>query len=157
MVAIEQFARAELAAAVCAVACAAFQARAASVAILDEAAGEFVFIATSGGPEDLVGARFRSSKGLAGRALATRRPIFSADTTSDPEFAQEIAIATGFEPDSMAVVPVLVDGRVAAVLSLLDPASSSDSAMLARMTALAEHVAAGFTLAASLDTADPAS
>jgi GAF domain-containing protein len=137
--------------AVCAVVRAVFRARAASVAVVDEGAGEFVFVAAAGESHDLVGARFRTTKGVAGRAFATGEAVVVADTSRDPEFARETAIASGFEPDAIAVVPVTVAGRVSGVLSVLDPAQAIDDTALGRMSVLADHAAAGLTVAQRLD------
>jgi len=121
------------------------------VAVVDEEAGEFVFVAASGDSSELVGARFRTSKGLAGRVLATGESVAVADAAAHPEFAREIAIATGYEPGAIAVAPITVDGRVSAVLTVLDPAGPIGPETLACLSKLAVYGAAGLKLAAGLE------
>jgi GAF domain-containing protein len=150
MASVAELARAELMQAVCAVACSALEARAASVAVVDRKAGEFFFVAASGDADDLVGGRFRMTEGIAGRALTSGKPVIVADTSSDPEFARHIAVASGFEPDAIAVMPLIVAGRVSAVLSVLDPAGGVDAESLERITALAEHAATGMAVVSRL-------
>ncbi len=97
------------------VARAIFQAQAASVLLLDEATDELVFEAVSGaGEETLVGKRFPSSTGIAGWVLVTRQPLVVDDLASDPRFAQQAAQSTGYVPNALVAVPLLVgNGRSA--------------------------------------------
>ena len=103
------------------VARAIFGAGAASVAVLDEAAGDFVFEAVSGAGEgDLVGSRFRAGQGLAGAAAATGEPMVIDDLRADRRFAVDVARGTGYVPDAMMVAPLLRGERTLGVLSVLD-------------------------------------
>jgi GAF domain-containing protein len=114
-------ARRELLASIVDVARAIFGAKAASVAVLDEAAGDFVFEAVAGeGEGELVGTRFRAGQGLAGAAAATGEPMVIDDLRGDRRFARDVAADTGYVPDAMMVAPLLRGERTLGVLSVLD-------------------------------------
>ena len=103
------------------VARAIFDARAASVFLLDEAADELVFEAVAGeGSDELVGRRFPSSSGVAGWVLVTRQPIVIEDVEQDPRFARDVAESTGYVPRGLMAVPLLHGERVLGVLEVLD-------------------------------------
>jgi GAF domain-containing protein len=103
------------------VARAIFHARAASVLLLDEAAGELVFEAVVGeGEETLVGRRFPASKGIAGWVLNTRQPLVLADVTADPRFSADTAQSTGYVPKGIMAVPLLHGEDALGVLEVLD-------------------------------------
>jgi GAF domain-containing protein len=103
------------------VARAIFHARAASVLLLDEAAGELVFEAVVGEGEDsLVGQRFPASKGIAGWVLNTRQPLVITDVTSDPRFSADTAASTGYVPKGIMAVPLLHGEEALGVLEVLD-------------------------------------
>jgi GAF domain-containing protein len=107
------------------VARAIFQAKAASVFLLDEATDELVFEAVAGqGAGDLIGRRFPSSTGVAGWVLTTRQPLVVDDLTSDTRFSREAAESTGYVPKSLMAVPLLVDERSLGVLEVLDRPSA---------------------------------
>jgi GAF domain-containing protein len=103
------------------VARAIFHARAASVLLLDEAAGELVFEAVVGEGEDtLVGRRFPAGAGIAGWVLNTRQPLVLADVTADPRFSADTAEATGYVPKGIMAVPLLHGEEALGVLEVLD-------------------------------------
>jgi GAF domain-containing protein len=107
-----------------------FGAAAASVFLLDEAAGELVFEAVSGeGSAALVGRRFPAGTGIAGSVLATRQPLVADKLEGDPRFAREAAESTGYVPSSMMAVPLVMDDRPIGVLSVLDRRDRSRSAL----------------------------
>jgi len=106
------------------VARAIFQAKAASIFLLDEAQDELVFEAVAGeGAQTLVGARFPSSTGVAGWTLVTRQPLVVDDLSSDTRFSRETAEATGYVPKAIMAVPLLVGERALGVLEVLDRSS----------------------------------
>jgi GAF domain-containing protein len=108
------------------VARAIFRAKAASVFLLDEEADELVFEAVAGeGAADLVGRRFPSSTGVAGWVLTTRQPLVVDDLTTETRFSLEAAASTGYVPNGLMAVPLLVEDRVLGVLSVLDRPSDS--------------------------------
>jgi GAF domain-containing protein len=103
------------------VARAIFDARASSIFLLDEEAGELVLEAVSGeGQEDLVGMRFPSSAGIAGWVLVTRQPLVLDDVTQDPRHARNVAERTGYVPKKLLAVPLLHEERTLGVLYVLD-------------------------------------
>jgi GAF domain-containing protein len=103
------------------VARAIFGARAASIMLLDEEAGELVFEAVTGEGEDtLVGRRFPSDAGIGGWVVGSGQPLVIEDVASDPRFAPEQARSTGYVPKGMMAVPLLHEDRVLGVLYVLD-------------------------------------
>jgi GAF domain-containing protein len=107
-----------------------FDARAASIFLLDEENDELVFEAISGeGSDTLVGQRFPSSRGIAGFVLVTRQPLVLDDVSQDPRFARDVAESTGYVPRSLSAVPLLNGDRVLGVLEVLDRPSRPDSAL----------------------------
>ncbi len=70
------------------VARAIFGARAASIMLLDEKAGELVFEAVSGEGEDtLAGRRIPADAGIAGWVAQSGQPLVVKDVATDPRFA----------------------------------------------------------------------
>jgi GAF domain-containing protein len=103
------------------VARAIFGARAASIMLLDEEAGELVFEAVTGEGEDtLVGRRIPSGTGVAGWVAEARQPLVIEDVTADPRFSAETARSTGYVPRGLMAVPLLRGERVLGVLNVLD-------------------------------------
>jgi GAF domain-containing protein len=103
------------------VAKAIFAAKAASVMLLDEEADELVFEAVAGeGAGELVGRRFPSSTGIAGWVLVTRQPLVIDDVTKDTRHSRETAESTGYLPNGVMAVPLLVEERALGVLEVLD-------------------------------------
>jgi GAF domain-containing protein len=103
------------------VARAIFGAKASSILLLDEAAGELVFEAVAGeGEETLVGRRLPAGTGLAGWVLATRQPLVVEDLDTDPRFSRDTAAETGFVPKGLMAVPLLDGERALGVLEVLD-------------------------------------
>lgn len=103
------------------VARAIFGARAASIMLLNEDAGELVFEAVTGEGEDtLVGRRIPSGTGIAGWVAESGQPLVVEDVASDPRFAEQEARRTGYVPKGLMAVPLLRDERVLGVLNVLD-------------------------------------
>lgn len=108
------------------VARAIFAARASSVLLLDEEADELVFEAVAGeGAGELIGRRFPSSTGIAGWVLVTRQPLVVDDLTTDTRFSREAAESTGYVPNGIMAVPLLVEERALGVLEVLDRPSDA--------------------------------
>ena len=148
MASVPQAARAELLRALCAVACRALGARAASVALLEEAAGDLVFVAAVGpGASEIDGARFKATEGVAGEVLRTGKAMTIADVGREPRYAHEIAVAIGYQPDAIAVVPIRRDERTVGVLSVLDATREDDFVT----SALARQAAASLAFADELE------
>ena len=103
------------------VARAIFGAKAASVFLLDEEAGELVFEAVAGeGEDELIGVRFPADTGIAGWVLTTRQPLVVDDLSADTRWSRSAAESTGYVPRSMMAVPLLVEERALGVLEVLD-------------------------------------
>lgn len=104
------------------VARAIFDAKASSIFLYDEDAGELVFEAVAGeGEGDLIGTRLPANTGIAGWVLMTRQSLAVDDLANDKRFARGAAERTGYVPNAMMSVPLLHDEDVLGVLSVLDP------------------------------------
>jgi GAF domain-containing protein len=130
---------------------AALDARATSIALLDERTGDLVFeaVAGGGGPE-LLGAHFRADQGIAGHVVQTGVPLAIDDLGRDPRFAHDIAVETGYEPDALAAAPIRLDGTVVGVLSVLDAGAPPPAGMPAVLEALCAHAAEALALSGAL-------
>ena len=103
-------------------------AKASSIFLLDEAAGELVFEAVAGhGSDELVGRRFPAGTGIAGWVLTTRQPLVVEDVEGDPRFGREAAESTGYVPKRLMAVPMLNEDEALGVLSVLDRPTTSGS------------------------------
>lgn len=103
------------------VARAIFGARAASIMLLDEPAGELVFEAVTGEGEDtLVGRRIPRGTGIAGWVAESGQPLVIEDVTADPRFAVDEARRTGYVPKGLMSAPLLLEERTLGVLNVLD-------------------------------------
>lgn len=103
------------------VARAIFGARAASIMLLDSAAGELVFEAVTGeGEDELVGRRIPSGTGVAGWVAESRQPLVIEDVAADPRFDVATARSTGYVPKGLMAAPLLREERVLGVLNVLD-------------------------------------
>lgn len=100
---------------------AVFGARAASILLHDEAAGELWFAAVSGEGADVVtGLRIPASTGVAGWVLGARQPIVLEDVATDPRYAAEMAAISGYQPKGLMAAPLLAEERPLGVLEVLD-------------------------------------
>ena len=116
------------------------RAQRASVAMLDERAGELVFEAIAGrGGDELLGARFPADTGIAGQALRESVTVSVPDLSGSEHFAQDIAVESGYRPDAIVVAPFRRAGRAVGVLSVLDPGSIPASERDAVLAVLVRH------------------
>lgn len=96
-------------------------ARASSIMLLDEDAGELVFEAVTGeGEGELVGRRLPASTGVAGWVAQSRQPLIIEDVTQDPRFDLKAAQRTGYVPQGLMAVPLIYEDTVLGVLNVLD-------------------------------------
>jgi GAF domain-containing protein len=126
-----------------------FLAGAASIALMDESAREFVFEAVSGeGAESLVGARFPAGEGIAGSVAQTGEPLIVDDLSRDPRFARDVAAETGYVPQALLAAPLLRGERVLGVLSVLDRGRTERSSLqeLELLVVFAEQAALALDL-----------
>lgn len=102
-----------------------FGAAGCSVAVLDDATDELVFVAASGeGADRVVGMRLPSGEGLAGWAVTSGQPIAIEDVASDARFQQSFAGQTGYIPKSIVAMPLTTADRTVGVIELLDATGS---------------------------------
>lgn len=102
-----------------------FLAQAASIAVLDEPAQDFIFEAVAGqGDSALLGTRFPAGQGIAGAVAQSGEPVVIDDLSQDPRFARTVAAESGYTPQAMMVAPLLRDERTLGVLSVLDRGST---------------------------------
>lgn len=100
---------------------AVFGARAVSVALHDEDAGELVFAAVSGeGADTMPGRRVPATAGIAGWVLASGQPLVIEDVTTDPRWASDFARSTGYMPKGIMSAPLLGEDAAVGVMSVLD-------------------------------------
>ncbi len=103
------------------VARAIFAAKASSIMLFDETAGELVFEAVAGeGADNLVGTRFPATQGIAGFVLSSGQSLVIEDVASDPRFAREVAERSGYIPKGLMAVPLHADRGPLGVLQVLD-------------------------------------
>jgi GAF domain-containing protein len=95
-------------------------ARASSIVLLDEAAGELVFEAVAGEGESLLGTRIPAARGIAGWVAQSGEALAIEDVSADPRFARDVAEQTGYVPKGLIAVPLIAQDRVIGVLSVLD-------------------------------------
>lgn len=103
------------------VACAMFQARAASVIVHDATTSDLVVAAAAGqASTGLTGMHIPMGVGIAGRVFAEGEPVAVDDVADDETFAREIAAATGYVPTGLMAAPLRHADRAIGVLEVLD-------------------------------------
>jgi GAF domain-containing protein len=149
---VQERIQAELMHSIAAVAVAVCDGRSASVALRDELADDFVFVAAAGeGAEDVLGGRFPCGTGIAGQVLRSGQAVQLRDLAHEPRFARDIAAELGSEPDAMAAVPLRQGDRVIGVIEVLDPArEDGERRLLTDLQTLAAHAAAALDVSAAL-------
>ena len=70
--------------------------------------------------ETLVGERIPEDTGVAGWVVSAGQPVVIEDVTQDPRFAGDVAATTGYVPKGLMAAPLIGDGAVLGVLSVLD-------------------------------------
>ena len=99
----------------------AFGAAACSIALLDEGAGELVFVAAAGaGAEAIVGDRFPADAGISGWVVTAQQPLSVDEVAADPRFASDVASRSGYVPRTIMAAPLLRGERALGVLAVLD-------------------------------------
>jgi hypothetical protein len=99
----------------------AFDAAAASIALVDRAERRLAYVAAWGaGANGVVGMHLPSGMGIAGAAAETGKAQVVPRCRTDSRFAAQVARGTGYVPYTILVLPVRHDGAVIGVLSLLD-------------------------------------
>jgi signal transduction protein with GAF and PtsI domain len=111
----------DLLASVVAVARSAFDAAASSVMWLDQESGELIFAAVAGeGHDSLVGRHFPADRGIAGWVAATGEPMIVDHVQANAAFARDVAVSTGYVPESIMAAQIAHAGACLGVLEVLD-------------------------------------
>ncbi len=107
---------------------ATFGAAACSIVAVDHETSEVVWVASAGeGAAQALGMRLPVTRGLTGYVANSGEAIAVDDVGRDARFASDAASDAGYVPTSMLLVPVIVDGQVVGVLSVLDRAADRPS------------------------------
>lgn len=100
---------------------AVISARAGSLFIMDEEAGELIFeVAIGGKAEEVKSFRVPLGHGVAGLVALTGQPMAVSEAETDPRQAQDIAESVGYRPQSLLCMPLFYRDSVVGVLELLD-------------------------------------
>ena len=130
-----------------------FGAAAASILLVDEAAGMLEFkVSTGEANRDLAGTRIPLGQGIAGYVAMTGQPIAISNVEQDARFNRDFAKSTGYVPRSILATPLLAGERVLGVMEVLDKIKAPSFGMedmellglFARQAALAIDQAQGF-------------
>jgi GAF domain-containing protein len=106
-----------------------FGARACSLALLTDEGSELLYTTAAGdGAEAVTGLRMPAARGIAGWVVQSGQPVAISDVRSDPRFAPDVAEATGYLPQAILAAPVVSEGDVRGVLSVLDRDASRPGA-----------------------------
>ncbi len=98
-------------------------AAAASVALVDDATQELVYILATGSHGERVrqSVRLKMGEGIAGWVACHGESLVLADVVNDPRFNRAAAERAGIIPRSMICVPMRMQGKIIGVLQALDP------------------------------------
>ncbi len=98
-----------------------FGAGAASILLVNEADQTLEFVIATGETQKaVVGLTMPLDKGIAGYVAMTGQPIAVSKVQQDARFHAEVAIRTGYMPDSILAAPLLSGDRVIGVMEVLD-------------------------------------
>jgi signal transduction histidine kinase/DNA-binding response OmpR family regulator len=132
---------------------------AAGICEFDDSRGGLVYRHSLNLPPGLTSALvLRPGEGVAGRAFAERRPVWTADLGNDPDIryaAQAAAVVTAYAPRSLLAVPIIGQGEVYGVLCNYYQASHPFTAEEIRLlSTLAHHAAVAVEKARLFDEAE---
>jgi hypothetical protein len=120
----------------------------------DDAHLACVATVSDAGPEGWVGQTLAAGLGMAGRAVATGRPVWTPDLPADDRVPIAPWLRERLEVEGLRVVaaaPVRIQGRVRGALGCLDgPGRTYDAQGLSRLERLADDVAASLARAEHL-------
>jgi GAF domain-containing protein len=143
---------ADLLDALCDAARVSFGAESVSIARVDEAEGQLVYVSAIGrGASEVVGMLLPLGQGLAGYAAAAAEAIAVDDVTRDPRFARDVAERIGYVPRSILVAPIRRGDEVLGVLSILDRTEPAGAAALDRAGRFARAAARTLELLAAFE------
>jgi GAF domain-containing protein len=126
-----------------------FAAEAASIALLDEAAGVLRWVVAAGAEgQSVVGLTIKPTQGIAGYVFSSGESMAITDPRSDPRFGRDVADQTGYVPRSILAVPLEDGARTLGVLEVIDKRDGAFSmediavaSLFARQAATAIRVA----------------
>ncbi len=96
-----------------------------SLILLDEEAGELVFVACAGsGQNSLVGMRIPASAGIVGQVVNSRQPYLAQDVRLEPLWSPMVDERTGFRTLSLMCVPVGDSKRVLGAIEVVNKRAS---------------------------------
>jgi GAF domain-containing protein len=106
-------------------------AKAASIALVDESANELEFRVSfdQTGGHSVIGMRFPINKGIAGHVAMTGQPMAISSVQEDARFNQEFAESTGYVPSAILAVPLLLRENVIGVMEVLDKINAPSFSM----------------------------
>jgi signal transduction protein with GAF and PtsI domain len=98
-----------------------FGAAAASILLVNEQEQVLEFkVAYGASNHDLVGTKFPLGQGIAGYVVMTGQPLTISNVRQDARFNQDFARSTGYVPNSILAMPLLVGERIIGVMEVLD-------------------------------------
>ncbi|MFA6030383.1 MAG: HD domain-containing phosphohydrolase [Elusimicrobiota bacterium] len=112
-----------------------------TVMLLDEENGTLSIAAAKNLPRSTNALRLKPGEGLAGRAIASGRPIFLPEPRKDPRF---LIGPEGAPPEPILSVPLMLKGKAIGVLNIHDTAArlGADDSTLRALALLAGEAAA---------------
>jgi GAF domain-containing protein len=103
-----------------------FDAKACSLALLDEEQEYLTFHVAAGyGEEHVIGLRVPVNQGIAGWVVTSGQPIAISDVTKDPRFARDVAESTGYVPQAIIAMPLETERGMIGVIEVLDRGPNS--------------------------------
>lgn len=97
-----------------------------SLALLDDEKGELYFHTIAGGKEKIKEIRLKLGQGIAGRVAETGTPMIVNDVEKSKYFFKTADQKTKFKTKAILCVPLLIRGKVTAVLQALNKVDGSD-------------------------------
>lgn len=140
----------QLGEAIAAAAAGVFEAAASSLALVDPATGELVYVASWGaGAHEIVGVRLPAGTGIAGAVVQSGEGEAIPSCRTDLRFAARVATRSGYVPHTMIVAPFRDGATTLGVLSVLDRRDGTQfgPADLARAQLFADVAAASLAAA----------
>ena len=105
-----------------------FDAKACSLALLDEEQEILTFHVAAGyGEDQVVGLKVPVNQGIAGWVVTSGQPIAIADVRQDPRFARDVAESTGYVPQAILAMPLETERGMLGVIEVLDRGHDSTS------------------------------
>ncbi len=119
------------------------QAKAASLLLVEPKANTLYFQVATGEKKDQVkDYRVKMGQGIAGHVALTGEPLLIPDVRNDPRWFKEISESIRFETQSIACVPLALDGKTIGVVQIIDkedgrPLQEADMHLLDEFASLA--------------------